>query len=339
MNQNELTVGERFMRALKGESVDRLPVIEMSMWWDTTVGNWQAQGLGWQKKYSGRFDCIMELHDFFGLDMLGQMWVKPYTDKTPRNRLGKVSTMEEYEKALRPTMYPEPAFDPDYIKRVKKLKSEGRITAELIMGGAFWEPREVMGIEPHLYSFYDDPELYHTMVADLTAWHKKVIQYAMKVVDFDFILWAEDMSYNIGPMLSKQCFDEFIAPYYNELVPLCNQAGLFPMLDSDGDIMTALGWFSEVGIKGAEPLEVQAGFDVNKAQLAYPDMSFVGNFDKMAMPKGKAAMEKEFERLAPAAKRGKFILSVDHQTPPGVTLENYQAYLVLYKRWAVEAIK
>ena len=341
MKKNELTVSERFMRALKGEPVDRLPVIEMSMWWDTTVQNWQKQGLGWDREYLHGFDQIMGLHEYFGMDMIGQMWVKPYTDKTPWDRIGKVSTPEEYEKVLLPTLYPEPALavNTEYIRAVKKLKSEGRVVAELILDGAFWEPREYMGIEPHLFSFYDQPEFYHKMVEDLTKWHKRVIEYAMNAMDFDFVLWAEDMSYNIGPMLSKDCFDKFIAPYYNELVPLCNEAGLFPMLDSDGDIMTALGWFREVGIMGAEPLEVQAGFDVNKAQLKYPDMSFVGNFDKMVMTKGKAALEREFERLAPAAKRGKFILSVDHQTPPGVSLKDYKLYLELYKKWTAEVVR
>ena len=31
--------------------------------------------------------------------------------------------------------------------------------------------------------------------------------------------FAEDMSYNHGPMLSKALFDEFLAPYYRRLVP------------------------------------------------------------------------------------------------------------------------
>jgi hypothetical protein len=46
----------------------------------------------------------------------------------------------------------------------------------------------------------------------------------------------------------------------------------------------------------------------------------------MVMPKGENAMRKEFERLGPLMKSGGFIPSVDHQTPPGVSLEQYRSF-------------
>jgi hypothetical protein len=55
----------------------------------------------------------------------------------------------------------------------------------------------------------------------------------------------------------------------------------------------------------------------------------VGHYDKMVMPHGEDAMRAEFERLVPLMKSGGFIPSVDHQTPPGVSLEGYRTYLRL----------
>jgi hypothetical protein len=46
----------------------------------------------------------------------------------------------------------------------------------------------------------------------------------------------------------------------------------------------------------------------------------------MVMPHGEAAMRAEFERLLPLMKQGGFIPSVDHQTHPGTSLENYNTY-------------
>ena len=54
----------------------------------------------------------------------------------------------------------------------------------------------------------------------------------------------------------------------------------------------------------------------------------VGHFDKMIMNQGEAAMRAEFERLRAADASGGFIPSVDHQTPPGVSLEQYRQGLV-----------
>ena len=45
-------------------------------------------------------------------------------------------------------------------------------------------------------------------------------------------------------------------------------------------------------------------------------------------------MRAEFERLVPLMKTGGFIPSVDHQTPPGVSLEHYRTYLRLLDEYA-----
>ena len=51
--------------------------------------------------------------------------------------------------------------------------------------------------------------------------------------------------------------------------------------------------------------------------------------DKMTMNRGEQAMRAEFERLLPMMRAGGFIPSVDHQTPPGVSLDQYRSYLRL----------
>jgi hypothetical protein len=59
----------------------------------------------------------------------------------------------------------------------------------------------------------------------------------------------------------------------------------------------------------------------------------VGHFDKMVMDRGEAAMRAEFERLVPLIRSGGFIPSVDHQTPPGVSLDQYRLYLRLLEEY------
>jgi hypothetical protein len=65
----------------------------------------------------------------------------------------------------------------------------------------------------------------------------------------------------------------------------------------------------------------------------FPKLRMVGHFDKMTMNRGEAAMRAEFERLVPLMMRGGFIPSVDHQTPPGVSLEEYWVYLRLLREY------
>ena len=81
------------------------------------------------------------------------------------------------------------------------------------------------------------------------------------------------------------------------------------------------------------PLERQAGVDGLKLRQEFPDFLFIGHFDKMTMNRGEPAMRAEFERLLPMMRAGGFIPSVDHQTPPGVSLDQYRSYLRLLEEY------
>ena len=148
-----------------------------------------------------------------------------------------------------------------------------------------------------------------------------------------FMTMAEDMSYNHGPMLSRELYDEFILPYYKEIVPLVKAQGTKVFIDTDGNVEPLIPWFLDAGIQGVLPLERMAGVDVNRIRENYPDFLMIGGFDKTIMHKGEAALRAEFERLLPAIRSGGYIPAVDHQTPPDVSLENYHTYMRLFQEY------
>jgi hypothetical protein len=106
------------------------------------------------------------------------------------------------------------------------------------------------------------------------------------------------------------------------------------VVDSDGSLMNCTSWFAEAGIEGLLPLERQAGNDIAVLQQQFPQITFIGNYDKMVMPLGKDAMRAEWQRLLPAMRKGRFLPSVDHQTPPGVSYAQYLDYLALFREFA-----
>ena len=161
----------------------------------------------------------------------------------------------------------------------------------------------------------------------------RLLDRILKVCVPTFMTIAEDMSYNHGPMISKRTFDEFVAPYYRQLVPRLLEREIMPFVDTDGDVTLLVPWFEEVGVNGFLPLERQAGVDGMRLRGRYPRLRMIGHFDKMTMNKGEAAMRAEFDRLVPLMKTGGFIPSVDHQTPPGVSLEEYGVYLRLLREY------
>ena len=140
-------------------------------------------------------------------------------------------------------------------------------------------------------------------------------------------------------MISERHFDEFIAPCYRRLVPRLQDMGAVIFVDTDGDVTRMVPWLLREGIQGVLPLERQAGVDGMVLRKQFPLLRMVGHFDKMAMNKGEEAMRREFERLRPLMASGGFIPSVDHQTPPGVSIEEYRIFRRLLDEYTAAGVK
>ena len=339
-----MTASERFGNFMRGKPVDRLPVVEWAPWWNLTIDRWHTEGLpGELKRLPGQPRSVLDIQRYFGLDGCVQTYFFTRSHESPQPKshgAGIVKNEEDYHR-FKPTFYKPPSLymPKEHIDWLKKTRAEGDVIHFFSVEGFFWMPREMFGIEDHLYSFYDYPELLHEMCSDHAEWVREVCEYVGNNFKFDFMSFAEDMSYNNGPMLGKDVFDEFLLPYYKRTVPLLKQLDIPVYIDSDGDITKAVDWYAEAGADGMFPLERQAGVDVGVYLEMQPKMYFLGHFDKMCMKKGEAAMRAEFERLLPSMRSGRLLPSVDHQTPPDVSIDNYRIYVRLLKEYAEKAVK
>jgi uroporphyrinogen-III decarboxylase len=208
-------------------------------------------------------------------------------------------------------------------------QARGEAVVWITLEGCFWFPRTLMGFTKISLAFYDQPELLHRINQDVTDFNLRILDRVEQVCVPTFVTIAEDMSYNNGPMLSERHFDEFIAPYYRQLVPRLQELGAIPVVDTDGNVARLAPWLLREGIQGLLPLERQSGVDGNALKQQFPRLRMIGHYNKMVMSQGEEAMRGEFERLLPLMKTGGFIPSVDHQTPPHISLEQYRLYLSL----------
>lgn len=249
-----------------------------------------------------------------------------------------VATRADYEN-IREHLFPENPIDRQMWKVPVTLQAQGEAVLWFTLEGFFWFTRTLFGIENHLFAFYDQPELYHRINRELVEYHLKAIDEICSICTPDFMTFAEDMSYNNGSMISKELFDEFMKPYYCQVVPELKKRGIKVFVDSDGDITEPASWFSESGIEGILPLEKQAGTDLTVLRKNNPGQLYIGAFDKMVMNKGEEAIRNEFERLLSMARQGGFIISCDHQTPPQVSLKDYKLFLKIWREYAVLAVR
>ena len=326
---------ERFHALMAFRPVDRLPVIEWAGWWNQTVDRWHAEGL------PAEMTDAAEIRAHLGLDCYRQLWIRPRADTcpgAPSHGAGIIQDAAGYD-AIRPHLYPQPSFDPDALRPWAEPHARGDMVVWLTLEGFFWYPRTLFGIERHMYAFYDQPRLMHRMNEDLAEFNIRALDEFCRIVTPDFMTFAEDMSYNHGPMLSRDAFEEFIAPYYRRVVSAVKARGIVPLVDSDGDVTALIPWLKQVSIEGILPLERMAGVDVARIRRDHPRWNMIGAFDKTVMKHGEDAMRREFERLLPVMRQGGFIPAVDHQTPPDVSLEQYRGYVRLLREYAERAGK
>jgi uroporphyrinogen-III decarboxylase len=334
-----MTNVERFHAVMNFEKPDRLPMYEWAGWWGATLDRWYEEGLPREIPWD-------RIQTHFGLDFIRRIWMPLETADCPRPKVHGgplIESAEEYE-AFKKYLYPDESQltyqrKINILKALKEEHEKGEALLWYSYDGFFWFPRTLLGIENHLYSFYDEPELYHKICSDLADYIIACLPKIYEICTPDFMVISEDMSYNNGPMLSEALFDEFLLPYYQRIIPEIKKYGTKVIVDTDGDVSMMIPWLKRAGVDGVLPLERQAGVDLVRLRREHPDFLFLGGFDKMTMPKGEAAMRAEFERLLPVMRSGGFIPSCDHQTPPGVSLENYRIFVRLLEEYAQKAVK
>ena len=282
-----------------------------------------------------------EIAEYFGLDPYQQFWfstTETTIEATQHHTEGMVGSMDDYLR-IRPRLYPDHSQAIGGMRPWSARQARGEAVVWVTLEGFFWFPRTLMDLDRLSYAYYDQPELVHRINQDLLDFNLRLLEQIAQTCVPTFMTVAEDMSYNNGPMISKKTFEEFLAPYYRKLLARAKELNLLTIVDTDGDVTMLVPWLQAVGVDGVLPLERQAGVEGDRLRQFYPNLRMVGHYNKLVMHQGDAAIRAEFERLVPLMKTGGFIPSVDHQTPPGVSLEEYRLYVRLLKEYMAAAVR
>ena len=211
---------------------------------------------------------------------------------------------------------------------LKDAHDRGEYSIRLNLEGFFWTPRELLGIEKHMFAFYDDPELLHDICEYILQVYLKYIPKIMDLCQPDIVYMMEDLSGKDGPMISGRMFDRFVAPYYERLFPVLREHGVKNIfVDTDGDFMLMIPHFLKAGVDGFLPMDVNAGMDIVKVRENFPGVKIIGGYNKLCISGGPEAIDREFERILPVVRQGGYIVGADHQVAPSASLENYKYYV------------
>lgn len=208
----------------------------------------------------------------------------------------------------------------------------GEYSVRLAIPGFFWTPRDLFGIEQHMMSFYDKPELLHEINKFLLDFYLDKLDKILDVLPADVVYIMEDLSGKNGPMLSPNHFDKFVGSYYKKLVPFLKSKGVKHIfVDTDGDFNVLIPNMLDSGIEGFLPMDVNAGMDIVKVREKFPSIKLIGGFNKLVIEKGEKAIDEEIKRILPVIRQGGYIPGSDHQVPPTASIKSYIYYIKMLK--------
>jgi len=247
-----------------------------------------------------------------------------------------VKDMRTWEEDVRWRMDPAtPARYADLDQRMEAARQaagQGMLITQNLIGGYMYL-RSLAGPEDLLYMFHDAPDLIHACMATWLELADAVITRHQEHVTIDELYLAEDICYNHGPLISPAMMQQFLAPYYQQLIDnlkarqIDRDRHLYMQIDTDGFADPVIPFYRSLGMDTMSPFEVAAGCDVVRSAEEYPDLIMLGGIDKRVLALTKGDIDREVERiLPPLRERGGFVPTSDHGVPAEVPYDNYLHY-------------
>lgn len=347
----ELHCGERAVRCLRGEPVDRVPFGIWFGWepWGDVVERWQRESgiptLDYAKYF--RYERAFALPDIhpgifpeFDAAILGE----DEDFVVSRNERG-ITMRNRRDGLSMPEFLAYPVTSPDDWERLKAERlnpaTPGRIhedwdgfrarlreTGEAVQVG--WYPygvfgtcRDLLGVEELLVGFYTAPEMIRDMMSHLTTLWIALWEQVAAEVPIDHLHIWEDMSGRQGSLISPAMIAEFMMPCYDRITDFAHAHGIrIQSVDSDGDCHELVPLMMAHGINTFLPFEVQAGNDIRLYRRQYPELGIIGGLDKRCLAGTHADVDAEIDKAAEMMRHGRYIPSFDHLIPPDARWEN-----------------
>jgi uroporphyrinogen decarboxylase len=199
----------------------------------------------------------------------------------------------------------------------------------------FWHSRaefmtacELRGMADFLMDLMSDPELAHGV---LRVVNERCCRIAVRAIEAgaDGVMLGDDWAYNDGPFMSPKQFEEFILPYFRNMVRTCKEAGGYVVKHCDGYVWPLMDMVVDAGIDGMNPIEPAAGMDIAAMKERYGDrIALLGNIDC-----GKTLSEAPVSQVVAEVKAairqagpgGGYMLMSSNSIHSSVRPENYRA--------------
>jgi len=328
-----MTGRERLISALKREKPDRLPTLEWVL--DTEItqaitGDSDQIEFAKKRNIDGvsvslnyRNTTIDDKHfvDEWGVTRISY-------DEYPTPVKHPIETLEDFEKLKIPD--PNDEYHYQSIRdAVTRCKTEDIAVVGRVKD-IFSQPRDLMGFQEFLMSFYLEPEL-ATRMMEMCVEHSTVVGKNLRKLGVDIVVIGDDIAHNTGLLLSPEMFREQVLPHLTELVQNLKKEGLYVIKHSDGDLNSIVDDLVGTGIDCLDPIDPLGHMDMKSVTEQYANqIARKGNVDCVSVLVDQS-VEKVWAETArcilEGAQPGGHIISSSNSIHRGINPTNYSAFL------------
>jgi uroporphyrinogen decarboxylase len=244
-----------------------------------------------------------------------------------------IENMEDFDKYTPPEPLVPYRFD-----RIKKaLDTFGKEKCVIArVRDVFSQPRDLMGYENFLMSFYEDPDLADALMAMSADYSVKICDGLVKL-GIEVIVVGDDIANNGSLLLSPDMYREYVYPHFARLVGHAKKLGLKVIKHSDGDLRAVVEDLVKSGIDCLDPIDERGNMFMDELKKQYGDrISFKGNVDcvETLVSKPVEAVRAETARcMLKGGTGGGLIISSSNSIHSGISPINYRAFLDAVKEF------
>ncbi len=333
-----MTGRERVLAVLQRQEPDRVPTFE----WIINPG--VIEKMTGQRS---EIEFIRQLH-LDGMAVGTDMQKTPVDDRHFKDEWGITRvTYDEYPNAvgfpisdegdLKTLTVPDP--DADYrFDNIRHVMQEfGDEKAIIIrLRDVFSQPRDLLGFEHFLMSFYTQPDLVKRLMEISVDYNTRLAKNA-KELGGEVIVVGDDIATNKGLLIRPKMYREMVLPYFNQLIANFKALGFYVIKHTDGDIRKVLDDLVDSGIDCLDPIDPLGGLDIGDIKERYGDqVCLKGNVDCVSTLVDKTPDEVVREVKAcilAASPGGGHIISSSNSIHSGIHPVNYRTFLDAVKEY------
>lgn len=186
------------------------------------------------------------------------------------------------------------------------------------------------GMEKGLIKYIEKPKLIKRVAEREVEIGKKEDDHYIRE-GLDAIMWGQDFSYNSGPFISPETFEEFVLPYIKIRVKHVKDNFDLPIIKhACGNNWKLMDYFVEAGYDGYQSIQASAGMNIEELVESYGNLICMwGGYNYEDLVSGDAEKIKKDIKTSHkiAQNHGGFILGSSHSVGVGTKYENFMTVI------------